>query len=326
MIPGVAAGNGGAFPSGAGALQESSTCGQCFRRRGCGQVQGPGDRRQNYQSHSFPRSSGSAFCAVDAERPLSLTQGVSSQVEAGGQQDLQEVERVRTLFPETWLWTSASAGIYSSISYCTVNNGHRLLMFSQADAPVYEILALPMMAAGSGAGGVSPGTGALQEVERVREVFPETWLWANARTSLASQAFSSGVKCGTAGPAGGGASEAFVPRNMAVDQFLYWVLSRFHVLTRSKPLFYRRMSNVRILDTGHGFASWNGCWFWTGSGSVISSDKDALQEVERVRDVFPETWLWANARTRSHSPSETKGFDDVATVNVRGTRASGTEF
>lgn len=39
-----------------------------------------------------------------------------------------------------------------------------------------------MMAAGSGAGGVSPGTGALQEVERVREVFPETWLWANART------------------------------------------------------------------------------------------------------------------------------------------------
>ena len=46
--------------------------------------------------------------------------------------------------------------------------------------------ALPGMAmAGGGVGGVAEGmqaphNGGLQEVEHVRSVFPETWLWTNA--------------------------------------------------------------------------------------------------------------------------------------------------
>lgn len=52
-----------------------------------------------------------AFNGVDSIRRVSVSQRVSPQVEAGtGQQDLQEVERVRMVFPETWLWTNLSAG------------------------------------------------------------------------------------------------------------------------------------------------------------------------------------------------------------------------
>lgn len=56
-----------------------------------------------------------AFNGVDSIRRVSVSQSVSQsvspQVEAGtGQQDLQEVERVRMVFPETWLWTNLSAG------------------------------------------------------------------------------------------------------------------------------------------------------------------------------------------------------------------------
>lgn len=56
-----------------------------------------------------------AFDVVESIRRVSVSQSVSQslspQVEAGtGQQDLQEVERVRMVFPETWLWTSLSAG------------------------------------------------------------------------------------------------------------------------------------------------------------------------------------------------------------------------
>lgn len=81
-----------------------------------------------------------------------------------------------------------------------------------------------------------------------------------------------------------------------------WVLARFHVLTRSKPIFYRRMSNVRILDTGRGFASWNGCWFWSwkcyllwqgcssGSGACswrISGDVAVGQRKDQVKANCP---------------------------------------
>lgn len=35
-----------------------------------------------------------------------------------------------------------------------------------------------------------------------------------------------------------------------------------------------------------------------GTGGVVSPDTGALQEVEHVRDVFPETWLWGTTGTR----------------------------
>lgn len=35
-----------------------------------------------------------------------------------------------------------------------------------------------------------------------------------------------------------------------------------------------------------------------GTGGAVTPDTGALQEVEHIRDVFPETWLWADARTR----------------------------
>ncbi|KAK7492650.1 hypothetical protein BaRGS_00016129, partial [Batillaria attramentaria] len=73
--------------------------------------------------------------------------------QSGQGRDLQEVEHVRNVFPETWLWTNASAGVQQP-------QPQQPPQQPQTDTQQEE----------------------LQEVEHVRNVFPETWLWTNAST------------------------------------------------------------------------------------------------------------------------------------------------
>ncbi|KAL8605629.1 hypothetical protein ACOMHN_066324 [Nucella lapillus] len=158
----------------------------------------------------------------------------------GSGQPVKDVDRVRSVFPETWLWTSAAVG---------------------------PGMAFGGVMKGEGEGLPQPNTPALQEVEHVRTVFPETWLWNNVRVSQA-QLFDCALHYREGCPhvhfVGGG----FLGGGMG------------HLVVDPQP---------------------------QASQSPHVQPDNALAEVEHVRNVFPETWLWSDVTT---------GADGIARVNT----------
>eukprot|EP00058_Branchiostoma_floridae_P026995 XP_002612486.1 hypothetical protein BRAFLDRAFT_75400 [Branchiostoma floridae] len=101
---------------------------------------------------------------------------------------LKEVTRVRSFFPETWLWESTVAGwIYNRNCVGVIGRGNMLSTcffpaipsFGRGQEEFMPDMAMefdmPAAAADSAGGGGTGGS--LQEVKRVRSFFPETWLF-----------------------------------------------------------------------------------------------------------------------------------------------------
>ncbi|KAK7492664.1 hypothetical protein BaRGS_00016143 [Batillaria attramentaria] len=94
---------------------------------------------------------------------------------------LQEVEHVRSVFPETWLWANASVSLYHLLLALRPKDGCPFCeMMPMAGAIGGGNGMLASMGTATGGSGASATPGELQEVEHVRNVFPETWLWTNS--------------------------------------------------------------------------------------------------------------------------------------------------
>ncbi|XP_035679836.1 CD109 antigen-like [Branchiostoma floridae] len=237
----------------------------------------------------------------------------------GGGTALQEVKQVRSFFPETWLWSNATAG------------------------PAFMDVAV----AGLGPDEIRLDDDRLKEVTRVRSFFPETWLWESTvagyhwnlntvdalyhllvvvkRNSCQTWPWSSTCQLQLQTLLEEGAQEAACRKsNVSAASSLKHGCSQkeLQVTPFFEDGFMPDMEFMPAAGKGDSAGGWGG-----GGGGGLQEVKlyamydDAfmeemdmeimpaaaaeeslggrgssggLQEVKRIRSFFPETWLWTN--------------------------------
>ncbi|XP_064609177.1 LOW QUALITY PROTEIN: CD109 antigen-like [Liolophura sinensis] len=105
-----------------------------------------------------------------------------------GSSKLKEVSKIRQDFPETWLWTDTTIGIYTynyadiypEMAFGGMVNSGGIGAGNKGPAPpIWDFLESVKVVPGGQAQVVSKAGPGLKEVSRVRKVFPETWLWTS---------------------------------------------------------------------------------------------------------------------------------------------------
>ena len=98
----------------------------------------------------------------------------------GETNQLQSADRVRTEFPETWLWSNATVGYVNVYVFIIIDGSNSFGGGRPGLVSGQTPTAAHMLMPGSTFAPAKFNGGQLQTVSRVRTEFPETWLWSSA--------------------------------------------------------------------------------------------------------------------------------------------------